>query len=181
MLISRLRDITISCGKTSARLENRGPGVMNFNILLDFRNKRKQDSVGLQRILVVLLCSSVNPGHLAGRRDGHPSARNRLMILLADIHLPNCPIIPILRRGPDIKRLVRTIRSIQDYVFKWNIFRVTGRVTGWWFETPSCPLWRHRNVDCILWRPPCLLWYSHPVFVCDKRLYKHIIVSQSTP
>ena len=22
---------------------------------------------------------------------------------------------------------------------------------GWWFETPSCPLWRHCNVDAIPW------------------------------
>ena len=26
-----------------------------------------------------------------------------------------------------------------------NIFRVTNHLCGWWFETPSHPLWRHRD------------------------------------
>ena len=27
---------------------------------------------------------------------------------------------------------------------------------GWWFETPSCPLWRHRNAALYFWWPCCM-------------------------
>ena len=37
---------------------------------------------------------------------------------------------------------------------------------GWWFETPSCPLWRHRNVNSVFSITLSLLfiickWYSY--------------------
>ena len=42
----------------------------------------------------------------------------------------------------------------------------------WWFETPSCPLWRHRNVEVDLelravaesWQIKLLVWSSCPVY-----------------
>ena len=29
--------------------------------------------------------------------------------------------------------------------------RLSKQWWGWWFETPSCPLWRHCNLGCLLW------------------------------
>ena len=31
--------------------------------------------------------------------------------------------------------------------------RLSTQSWGWWFETPSCPLWRHCNGVSSLWRP----------------------------
>ena len=57
------------------------------------------------------LCSKVNLGHLAGRRDQYPPARCRLRMVRTDIHLQNRRIICIRRRGAEMKRFVLTIRS----------------------------------------------------------------------
>ena len=48
---------------------------------------------------------------------------------------------------------------------------------GWWFETLSCPLWRHCNVHCILiWPLPCVqganikrLWTPQNVMTLSSR------------
>ena len=50
--------------------------------------------------------------------------------------------------------------SMHGDVIKWKHFprhwpfvrlnkRLSKQWWGWWFETLSCPLWRHRNVNCI--------------------------------
>ena len=30
--------------------------------------------------------------------------------------------------------------------------RLSKQLWGWWFETPSCPLWRHRKVFLRIWK-----------------------------
>ena len=97
------------------------------------------------------LCSKVNLGHLAGRRDQYPAARSRLRMVQADIRLPNRRIIRIRRRGTEMKQFVLTIRS------------------NWWssrgveiFIEPPRFLWCGRLVSrlsrkfclCILETPP---------------------------
>ena len=37
--------------------------------------------------------------------------------------------------------------------------RLSKQSWGWWFETPSCPLWRHRNAH-TLWHYFTGLWLS---------------------
>ena len=42
--------------------------------------------------------------------------------------------------------------------------RMSKQWWGWWFETPSCPLWRHCNVflrSCCRKALPVLLWHSN--------------------
>ena len=34
--------------------------------------------------------------------------------------------------------------------------RLSKQSSGWWFETPSCPLWRHRNDNDVTWASCCL-------------------------
>ena len=41
---------------------------------------------------------------------------------------------------------------------------------GWWFETPSCPLWRHRNGICTLFL--CLLWWHHQRLVDSHDIWR---------
>ena len=41
-----------------------------------------------------------------------------------------------------------------DVLFDFRLNkRVSKQSSGWWFETLSCPLWRHCNVDCVLSSP----------------------------
>ena len=47
--------------------------------------------------------------------------------------------------------------------------RLSKQWWGWWFETPLCPLWRHRNVSkshllYMYWLMPCYIpcWYEGP-------------------
>ena len=66
-----------------------------------------------------------------------------------------------------------------------NIFRVTGHLCaelwfffylhpnkrlskqwrGWWFDRPSCPLWRHRNGTSMVYTVSCSLWcHAHVIW-----------------
>ena len=39
-------------------------------------------------------------------------------------------------------------RSLGVFFYLRPNKRLSKQSWGWWFETPSCPLWRHRNVSC---------------------------------
>ena len=57
------------------------------------------------------LCSKVSLGHLAGRWDQYPAARNCLRMVRTDIRLPNRRIICIRRWGAEMKQFILTIRN----------------------------------------------------------------------
>ena len=38
--------------------------------------------------------------------------------------------------------------------------RLSKQWLGWWFETPSCPLWRHCNVNCRRNGSECSCWQN---------------------
>ena len=42
-------------------------------------------------------------------------------------------------------------RSFEVFIDLCLTKRLSKKWWGWWFETPSCPLWRHRNVQ-LHWR-----------------------------
>ena len=39
--------------------------------------------------------------------------------------------------------------------------RLSKQWWGWWFETPSCPLWRHCNAQCLIYCSPGISRYSY--------------------
>ena len=41
--------------------------------------------------------------------------------------------------------------SFDVFVYLHPNIRLSKQWWGWWFETPSCPLWRHRNGNCEKW------------------------------
>ena len=47
-------------------------------------------------------------------------------------------------------------RSIDAFFDLQPNKRLSKQWWGWWFETPSCTLWRHRNVMLVFWLFPCL-------------------------
>ena len=47
-------------------------------------------------------------------------------------------------------------RSIDAFFDLQPNKRLSKQWWGWWFETPSCTLWRHRNVILVFWLFPCL-------------------------
>ena len=56
--------------------------------------------------------------------------------------------------------------------------RLSKQSWGWWFETPSCSLWRHCNVCELFWEPEC--WNRSVYCICKPSLltlYNYIYVS----
>ena len=61
--------------------------------------------------------------------------------------------------GNSVNSLQRPVtRSFDDFFYLHPNKRLSKQWWGWWFETPSCPLWRHRNALCLL--IPCIAGYS---------------------
>ena len=60
----------------------------------------------------------------------------------------------------------------------FNVFfdlRLSKQSWGWWFEAPSCPLWRHRNETNSTWAWSSCMPTSHPPHaykLCDMVLTK---------
>ena len=55
--------------------------------------------------------------------------------------------------------------------------RLSKQSWGWWFETPSCSLWRHCNVCELFWEPGC--WNRSVYCICKPSLitlYNYIYV-----
>ena len=49
--------------------------------------------------------------------------------------------------------------------------RLSKQSEGWWFETPSRPLWRHCNVSGMIW-----YWISQSYFLISLLLFHFIMV-----
>ena len=45
--------------------------------------------------------------------------------------------------------------------------RLSKQSWGWWFETPSCPLWRHSNGKFLWWALRVCATYQCPYLFCD--------------
>ena len=56
--------------------------------------------------------------------------------------------------------------------------RLSKQWWGWWFETQSCPLWRHRNVLCMWW---IWFWVQGPSLICISQIHVHAFVQQWHP
>ena len=56
--------------------------------------------------------------------------------------------------------------------------RLSKQWWGWWFQTQSCPLWRHRIVLCRWW---IWFWWQGPSFICISQVHVHAFVQQWHP
>ena len=73
------------------------------------------------------------------------------------IKLPHFP-----RYWPFVRGIHRSpvTRSFDAYFDLRPIKRLSKQSRSWWFEAPSRPLWRHRNVEQIFLNIKCAYWHK---------------------
>ena len=91
-------------------------------------------------------------------------------------HFPrNWPYVKTIRRSPVNSPHKGQWRGALMFSLMWTLNkRLSKQSWGWWFETPSCSLWRHYNWRDGLWWPA---FFGHCMCFCFCIYLPHYDVS----
>ena len=102
---------------------------------------------------------------IAYRADSYTTISQTVKCYVIDLHYDVIKWKHFPRYWPFARGIHRSQRPVMrsfDVVFDLCLNKCLSKQSwGWWFETPSCPLWRHCGVTMSLWsfRQSQLSWW----------------------